>query len=82
MRIGKIDMASLCLSSGDLTEEEKEMFDFREHKWLFFQNQIEMYVREFPNLGVYIFGVRIAQMANVLLGADKSTGFTFLYGFF
>lgn len=71
MRIGSFGLDNVCVS-GTLDEEEKAMFDFKEHKWIFFQENLELYIRDFPNLGAYIFGIRIIQMSNVELGEDNS----------
>ena len=67
---GSLSLNDIC--QNELTSEEKGMFEFKEHSWLFFHQSVEMYIREFENLGAYIFGIRIVQMANVNLGQDSN----------
>ena len=65
------NVQQICqLTNQGLSDEEIAMFDYTEHSWSFFQENIEMFIKQLPNFGAIIFGVRIMPDAELGLDTD------------
>ena len=62
-----IGLDKICTA---VTEDEINMFSYKEYSWTFMDDSLDIYIREFKNLGMLTIGMRIPKNSNPEIARD------------
>ena len=62
-----IGLEQICTA---VTEDEINMFSYKEYSWTFMDESLDIYIREFKNLGMLTIGMRIPKNSSPEIARD------------